>query len=234
MNLLDRSLIAELEQFRGIADTDLDYMLQSARSLSIQKDRPIFEQDHPGDSFFLLLHGHVRVVRTTPEGEQVIVRYISAGQLIGMAQALGRTTYPATAIAAVDCVVLAWPSKLWNDFVARIPGFSANTVKTVGGRLEDAHTRVVEMATSQVEQRIAHALLRLAKQSGEKTEEGILIGLPLSRQNIGEMTGTTLHTVSRILSAWETKGLVKSSRQKITIIAPHKLLLLAEGHTEKK
>ncbi|MEZ5764374.1 MAG: Crp/Fnr family transcriptional regulator [Xanthobacteraceae bacterium] len=89
--------------------------------------------------------------------------------------------------------------------------------------------QMVDMATKQVEQRIAHALLRLVRQSGKKTDDGVLIDFPISRQDIAEMTGTTLHTVSRVLSAWEDKGLVKSARQQVSVIQPHKLLLLAEG-----
>jgi CRP-like cAMP-binding protein len=73
--------------------------------------------------------------------------------------------------------------------------------------------------------------LRLAHQSGRKTDKGILIDFPLSRQDIAEMTGTTLHTVSRLLTAWEEKGLVGSGRMQVCITDPHGLLLLADGRT---
>jgi len=84
------------------------------------------------------------------------------------------------------------------------------------------------MSTQQVEQRVAHALLRLAKQAGQKVEHGIEIAFPISRQDIAQMTGTTLHTVSRILSGWEQRGLIESGRQRIVVREPHKLLVLAE------
>jgi CRP-like cAMP-binding protein len=230
---LDRSLIAGLPQFQGMEPHDLDYVLAGARSLRIAKDVAIFEQEGEAHFFFLLLDGHVRVVKTTAEGQQVIVRYISSGELLGIAHALGRTTYPASAIAAVDCVVLVWPSRLWSEFSTQYPAFGADTYKTVGSRLQEAHTRMVEMSTQQVEQRVAHALMRLAKQTGKKSDEGILIDFPISRQDIAEMTGTTLHTVSRLLSMWETKGLVLSGRQKVTIVEPHRLFMLAEGRLPK-
>jgi CRP-like cAMP-binding protein len=232
LNHLDRSLIAGLPQFQGMLAEDLDHVLASARSLRVAKDAAIFEQEGEAHSFFLLLDGHVRVVKTTPDGQQVIVRYISAGELLGIAHALGLTAYPASAIAAVDCVVLAWPGALWTTFSARFPAFGANTYKTVGSRLSEAHTRLVEISTEQVEQRVAHALLRLAKQTGKKMEDGILIDFPISRQDIAEMTGTTLHTVSRLLSAWEAKGLVRSGRQKVTIVEPHRLFMLAGGQAK--
>lgn len=229
MSSLDRSLIKALPPFEAATSDDLDYVLSGARSLRISKDSVVFEQEGAAHSFFLLLDGHVRVVKTTPDGDQVIVRYISPGELLGIAQALGRSTYPASAIAAVDCVVLAWPGALWSDFIERIPGFGTNTYKTIGTRLQDVQTRLVEMATERVEQRVANALLRLASQTGKKTEAGIRIDFPISRQDIAEMTGTTLHTVSRLLTAWEAKGLVESGRQRVTVVAPHRLMLLAEG-----
>jgi CRP-like cAMP-binding protein len=146
-----------------------------------------------------------------------------------MACALGWTTYPATAIAAVDCLVLAWPSSLWGEIASRFPSFAANTFKTVGARHQETHMRVAEMSTEQVEQRVAHALLWLVHQTGRKTAEGVRIDFPISRQDIAEMTGTALHTISRLLSAWEQKGLVKSGRQQVIIVALHRLMVLAEG-----
>jgi CRP-like cAMP-binding protein len=130
-------------------------------------------------------------------------------------------------------VVLAWPSGIWSEFASAFPSFGANTYRTVGNRLQDAHARVVAMSTEQVDQRVAHALLKLVRQSGRQTDEGLLIDFPISRQDIAEMTGTTLHTVSRLLAAWEEQGLVRGGRQKVTVVEPHRLLTLAEGRTER-
>ena len=84
------------------------------------------------------------------------------------------------------------------------------------------------MSTQQVERRVAHALLRLARQAGRKVEQGVEIDFPISRQDIAEMTGTTLHTVSRTLSAWESQGLIESGRQRVVLRDPHRLFTLAE------
>jgi CRP-like cAMP-binding protein len=116
--------------------------------------------------------------------------------------------------------------------VARHPALASNTLQTIGSRLQDAHTRVMEMSTEQVERRIAHALLRLVQQAGRKVEQGIEIDFPISRQDLAEMTGTTLHTVSRTLSGWESQGLVEGGRQRIVVRDPHRLFTLAEGADE--
>lgn len=226
---LDRSLISGLPAFAGLDGRDLDGILSRARSSRFAKDSEVFGQDEEAESFFLLLSGHIRVVRTSPEGHQVIARYITEGGLFGIAIAMGRTTYPASAVAAVDCVVLAWPNSAWADLQSRFPAFGASAYRTIGSRLQDTQTQVMEMSTQQVEQRIAHALLRIVSQSGRKTPEGIEIDFPITRQDIAEMTGTTLHTVSRLLSAWEDQGIVRSARQKVMVTDPHALMLAAEN-----
>ena len=192
----------------------------------------IRDRGEDAHSFFLLLHGHVRAAKTTPTGEQIVVRYVAPGETFGLAMAIGLTRYPATATAVDDSVVLAWPTGVWPRLVERFPGLATNTLQTVGTRLQESHTRMLEMSTQQVEQRVAHALLRLAKQSGRKLDHGVEIDFPISRQDIAQMTGTTLHTVSRILSGWESQGLVESGRQRIVLREPHKIFVLAEQSSE--
>jgi CRP-like cAMP-binding protein len=230
---LDRSLISRLPAFAGLAAGDLDAILDSARSSRFAKESEIFVQGAEAQHFFLLLSGHIRVVRTTPGGDQVIARYINEGELFGIAIAMGQKMYPASAVAAVDCVALCWPNAAWQSLQSRVPGFGANAYQTIGARLQETQSRVVEMSTQQVEQRIAGAVLRLVTQSGRKTSEGIEIDFPISRQDIAEMTGSTLHTVSRLLSAWEEEGIVRSGRQRVTVTDPHALMLVAENRRKK-
>jgi CRP-like cAMP-binding protein len=232
MAKVDSSLVAHLPLFAGFSATDLDSILAEARSIRVPKNTAVFEQGEQAHSFFVLLHGHVRASKVTPTGEQVVVRYVSAGETFGVATAIGLQRYPATATAVDDSVVLAWPSATWPRLVAQFPVLATNTLQTVGARLQETHTRVVEMSTQHVEQRIAHALLRLVKQSGKRVDHGVEIDFPISRQDIAQITGTTLYTVSRTLSAWEARGLVESSRQKIIVREPHKLFVLAERNPE--
>ena len=79
-----------------------------------------------------------------------------------------------------------------------------------------------------MERRIAHTLLRLIRYAGRKVDRGVLLDLPLTRQDLAEMTGTTLYTVSRVLSRWETEGIIESERQQVLVRIPHKLVAIAE------
>jgi CRP-like cAMP-binding protein len=229
MDKLDESLLLPLPPFSRLERAQIRTILNQATSRRFESGAPVFHEDALAERFFLLLDGTIRVVKTTIDGEQITSIHIPAGQLFGFAKALGRTTYPATAVAASEVLALSWPTTLWDGFVTEYPGFATATYKTVGDRLGELNTRVIEMSTKHVEQRIARALLRLIHQTGRKVPQGIEINFPITRKDVSEMTGTTLQTVSRLLSSWEKRGFVTSKRKKIIICDPHQLTLLGEG-----
>ncbi len=229
---LDAQHIAGLPAFAGFPPEDLTQVLAEAHSVRFAKGATIFEQGAQAGSFFLLLHGRVRAYRLTPDGQQIVVRFAGPGEMFGIAMAIGSPTYPANASAVVESVAIVWPAGAWKKLVTRIPALALNTMQTVGGRLQEAHVRLTEMATEEVTRRVAHTLLRLAQQAGRKTGAGVLIDFPITRQDIAEMASTTLHTVSRILSAWEQEGLVESGRQRVLLRDPHRIHLIAELSSE--
>ncbi len=140
-----------------------------------------------------------------------------------------RPDYPGTAIAVVESLALVWPASQWDAFIGRNPAFAVGAMQTVGARLQDANTRIRELSTEAVERRIAHAILRLVNQAGRKTAKGIEIDFPVTREDIAEMAGTTLHTVSRVMSGWQQQGLVALGRKRVTVTDAHRLFILAEG-----
>ena len=217
MAALDRTLVKSLPLFQKMSDPELDTLLTRATVRRVPQNEAVFEQGATADSFFLLLNGRLKVTQVTKDGQQIIVRVVNPGDLFGFARALQRSDYPGTATAATESLVLAWPTELWNIFVEKNPHLAVNALHTIGQRLDEAHTRIREMSTEEVERRVAHTVLRLAEQAGKPESGGIRIDFPISRQDIAEMTGTTLHTVSRILSAWEGRGLVVGGRQKLTL-----------------
>lgn len=226
---IDKSLVRALPLFANMADEDLDRMLARATMRRVPIGEAVFEQGQIATQFFLLLHGRLKVMQVTPEGQQIIVRVVHPGDLFGFAQALQRNDYPGTPIAAAESVVVCWPNEVWGRIVEQNPHLAVNTMRTIGQRLQEAHTRIREMSTEEVERRVAHAVLRLLDQAGRKEEGGVRIDFPLSRQDVAEMTGTTLHTVSRLFSSWEDREIVSVGRQKVMVRDRAKLEALAAG-----
>jgi CRP-like cAMP-binding protein len=223
------SLIASFALFAGIASGDLEALLAMSRTIRVRKNAQVFAQGAEALSFFVLLDGYVRATKATEDGNEITVRYVSPGEIFGVAAAIGLDHYPATAMAVVDATILSWPSAQWPTLAGKYPALAMNALRTVGSRLQDAHDRVIELTSEEVERRIARTLLRLADQAGRRVEQGIEIEIPLRRQDVGQLTGTTLHSVSRVLSVWEQKGLVLTDHQRIVLRNSSALAAIADG-----
>lgn len=226
---VDRNTIRSFVIFSTLSDTQFDDVLSASSHRQVAAGETVFEQGEDALSFFVLVSGRLRVTQVTAEGQQVIVRIVTPGDLFGIAKALQRTDYPGTATALSESVVLSWPTARWSSFMAAYPSMAVEAMQTMGDRLQEAHSRLREMATEEVERRVAHTVLRLGNQSGRKEAAGVRIDFPVSKQDIAELSGTTLHTVSRILSAWEAAGLVEGGRQKLLLKNPHRILLIGDG-----
>jgi CRP-like cAMP-binding protein len=136
--------------------------------------------------------------------------------------------YPVTAQVAEESRLFSWTQAAILQAIDRHSKLALNALRLVTGRVREFQGRYRELATERVERRLPRMIIRLANQAGKKTSEGVLLDLPLTRQDLAEMSGTTLFTVSRILSQWEAQGLVQAGREKLLIVFPYGLVRIAE------
>ena len=129
---------------------------------------------------------------------------------------------------------MSWSERALLDLMNSHPPIAINAVRIIGHRLQEAQNRVRELATQRAERRVAHAVLRLVHQAGEKTAEGIVIGFPLRRKDIADIAGTTLDSVSRVLTAWEKLGWLKTLDRRIAVDGPSDLVRIAEDASGKE
>jgi CRP/FNR family transcriptional regulator, nitrogen oxide reductase regulator len=224
----DATLLDRVPLFAGLDAAAREAVLRAARRHAVRSGEPIFRQDEEARSLFVLAGGRLKVTQLTADGQQVVVRFIGPGEMFGCVAVLGQNTYPGTATAVEDSVAIGWDQGAMARLIEAYPPIAMNALGTVGARLQETQTRLRELATQKVERRIAHTVIRLARQSGRRVPGGVQIEFPISRQDIAEMAGTTLHTVSRVLSAWEQRGLVDSGRRRVVVRKPHDLVAIAE------
>ncbi len=221
-------LIAHTPPFQNLSPTELDIVRQAAHPRHVERQGFFYYQDDPATNFYILLEGQVRLSEVTPEGHQVLVRFVSPGEAIGIIAVLKNSVYPLAAQAIEDCRALAWDSVSLERLMERFPRIAINGLRLVSQRWHEVEERYRELATERVERRIAQTLLRLVRQVGRKVEGGILIDLFLTRQDVADMTGTTHYTVSRIFSRWEQENLIETGRSRVVICYPHGLARIAE------
>ena len=232
----DPEIVRQLGQvrlFQGLTADVLARIRNQAHSKAIGGGELFFGEGDHADAFFVLTSGRVKLTQLTPEGHQVVLRIIGVGDAFGGAGAFGDITYPIGAEAVEPAVALVWTAGAMRHVLETEPRVTLNAVQFVADRLHDLQRRYRQLMTERVERRVARALVRLVRESGRPVDAGVEVAFPVSRQDIAEMTGTTLYTVSRLLSAWEERGIVQSGRQRIVLTEPRALVALAEDLPER-
>jgi len=212
--------------FDGLTDADRRAWLDASSLRLVKRRQAVARQGEPAHCFYLVESGLLKLVQVTADGAELIVRFVGPGEPFGGVVALDGTTYPVTALAADATRLRAWPRETLGPLLHRYPHVRTNIMREMTAHMTDALTRVRELATERVGQRLAHTLLRLMRQGGQPTPDGVLIPYLLTRQELSELTGTTLYTVSRLLSKWQADGVLQSAGRRLIIRSPRRLQAL--------
>jgi CRP/FNR family transcriptional regulator, nitrogen oxide reductase regulator len=231
--MTESSLLSNIGLFQGLPPPDLAQILTEAGELFFEGGSFLFYQDDTAERIFVLKSGRIKLTQLSDDGQQVLMRVMTTGMMFAAISLVEGAAYPVSAEAAEDSQVIYWSQETMLGLIDRYPQLAVNALKVLAGHVREFQDRYRELATERVERRLARTILRLANQTGKKTEEGVLLNLPLTRQDLAEMSGTTLFTVSRILTQWENQGLVISGRERVVIRFPHGLVRIAEDLPEK-
>jgi CRP-like cAMP-binding protein len=223
----------ELKQvvvFQNATDDDLHLILKNSIIRSIEESGYFFFQGDQAQYLYVLTSGRVKLMQSNTNGQQVNLRTIHPWQMFGALGVVRKDAiYPATAQALENSSALAIESGFLHEILKTRQQIAFDLMGLMTTYIQEMQARYRELATGRVEQRVANALLRLAAQVGIRSEKETIIELSFSRQDVAEMTGTTLYTVSRLLSDWERKGIIETGRERIKIIKPHDLVRISDG-----
>lgn len=229
MNPDAEGIVRRSSLFRDSSPAVFAQVIQAGTQRSIEAGGFFFLQGTAATHAYVLLHGRVKMLQITPGGQQIALRIMTPGQTYGGIAMLNPAAgYPATAQAVEDSTAMAWSTADLRRLAESDASIHLNTMQLMHGYITELQERQKALLTGRVEQRIARILLQLAAQSGRPVEEGTLIDLRLTRQDVAEMSGTTLYTVSRTLKQWERQGFLKIGREKVIVRDPHALVRMAD------
>jgi CRP-like cAMP-binding protein len=191
--------------------------LAAARTRDVARGTVVARQGEPATDLSLVASGFLKIVQGTADGHELIVRFVGPGEPFGGVVALEGASYPVTALAAEPTRLLSWDVSALRTLLEQTPQVRANLMREMAAHMTDALTRVHELSTARVSQRLAHALLRLMRQCGRPGEAGIVLLHSLTRQELADLTGTTLYTVSRTLSQWTAEGILGAEGRRVVI-----------------
>lgn len=222
--------LRQVDVFAEATDDDLKRILQNSFLRSIEEGGFFFFQGDPAEYVYILTSGQIKLLQSNPSGKQVNIRTIQPWEMFAALGAVRKdATYPASAQAIKDSAALLTRSEFMSEMMRSRPYLAVGLTRLMTSLMQDIQARYRELATERVEQRIARTLLRLASQIGRRVDqEPTMVELSFTRQDLAEMAGTTLFTVSRTLSEWEKLGYIEAGRERIGIKNPHELVKIAE------
>lgn len=218
-------LLKQLPLFKDLSEVDLQSLVEKCRMDRFDKEEAIFFQGDPADRIWIVRQGKVKIVRHEEDGREVILEIIQPGEVFG-GGAIYLTEQPGNAMAITRAETISFSATVYDRLLRDHPEVAIKLIRMLGGRLHSLLWMNI-LAGERVERRLAHILLKLANRVGHMQEDGILISIPLSRQDLADMSGTTLETAIRTMSRFRGQEVVKTLRGGYVLITdPDKLATL--------
>ena len=208
-------MLAHSRMFSGISPCDHVEICAAARARTFARAETLYREGDPIQRVLLLTSGFVKITQLGRSGTEAILRLGAPGDFVDPACLLSTGRHGTTAQAFRLCHALVWDAPTFNALAVRYPPLYRNLVQLLGEYMLELEERFREVATERVGTRVARQLLRLVTKIGRPIDGAFVVSL--SRQELAEMTGTTLFTVSRLLSAWEERGMVRPSRESVEV-----------------
>ena len=213
-----RDILTALPVFAGLSERDWEKVADLFTERQYQKDDYIFLEGEAPEALFVIRSGKIKVLRHSTDGKDVVLRVASPGQLLGTVAVFDGGGYPGTAQAIEECVLLVIARNDCLTLVTRFPVFALSVIADLGNRLRGSAEQIRSLAVERVEQRIARVLLKLGSSAGADLPEGRVIEMPLTRQDVADMTGTTVETAIRVMSKFRRNELIRTRRGKVVLV----------------
>jgi CRP-like cAMP-binding protein len=204
--------------FRALAPEDRSRLAEVSVVRSYEKGQTLFSEGDPSDFLFTVLSGRAKVVKTIPSGKEVILEIFGPGDPVGAVVAYQGRPYPASAIALEPTSCLLVKRAPFFTLLESHPTLVRGFLLGLTERIVELTRRIPEVAGGRVETRFAHLFLKLADKMGRSQPEGTFIPMALSRQDLADLTGTTIETCIRIMSRWGKEGLVRTDKDGFVLL----------------
>jgi CRP/FNR family transcriptional regulator len=212
-------ILRETPSFRRLSAEDRQRVAGVARLATFAKGETIFAEAEPSAHFYSVASGRVKVVKMLPSGKEVILEVFGAGEPLGAVAVYEGRPFPASAIAMEDTTCILIARGAFFALLEQHPTLVRGILTGLTLRLIELTKRLAELSGGRVEARFARLFLKLSHDVGQQRDGGgRFIALPLSRQELADMTGTTIETCIRIMSRWGKDDIVRTEKEGFTVL----------------
>ncbi len=224
-----KEILRRIYLFSGLSEEDLGAVGRLAVHRSFTKDSHIFWEGKEAAGFFILLAGQVKLVKSSPDGKEFILRLVGPGETFGEAAVLAEDVYPASAIALSDCQTLFFPKAPFLGLLTASPRLARNMLATMSRLLYHLTRQLEDVSLKEVSSRLARFILERCLETHGLIEKDLAFDLNISKTHLASYLGTISETLSRTLARLKAIGAIAEDKGRITIREPKLLQNIAQG-----
>ena len=211
-------LLRGIALFRRLPPAARARVAEVARLRSYDRGALIFSEGDAGDAFIAIVSGRVKVFKSTPAGKEIILEIFGAGDPLGAVAVYENAPFPASAMALEPTQCLRIEQAAFFRLLEQDPPLVRGLLSGLTIRLAELTRRLADLAGARVESRFARLFLKLCDQIGRPERGGVFIGMPLSRQELADLTGTTIETAIRIMSRWQKENVLHTEKDGFVVL----------------
>lgn len=219
--------LARSPLFRGLAVADREALAAVSALRSYARGEELFGEGDPSDVLFVVVDGLVKIVKMTPAGKELILEIFGPGDPVGAVAVFAGQPFPASARALEPARCIVTPRARFFRLLESNPSLVRGLLASLTLRLMELTGRLADLAGAKVEERLARFLLRKANEQPRREHGGLFVPLALSRQELADMTGTTIETAIRVMSRWAKSGVVATRDDGFVVLDPPRLARIA-------
>jgi CRP/FNR family transcriptional regulator, dissimilatory nitrate respiration regulator len=222
-------ILRRIYLFSGLPEADLEPLARMAVRKNFDRGATIFWEGKEAQGFYILITGHIKLVKSSPDGKEYIIRLVGAGETFAEAAVFGEIPYPVTAIALEDCQTLFFPRAPFLGHLAATPTLARNMLATLSRLMFHLTQQLEDLSLKEVSARLARYILERCTTTHGTIAKGLQCELPTTKTQLAAYLGTISETLSRTLSRFKNLGLIEVDKGRITIIDPVALQKMVDG-----
>lgn len=213
--------------FSGVGEADLETLSQMAVSRDFLRQAVIFWEGKEAQGFYILTRGQIKLVKTSPDGKEFILRLVTPGETFGEAAVFADSPYPATAMALEDCQTLFFPKTPFLKHLAASPTLARNMLATLSRLMFHLTRQLEDLSLKEVSARLARYILERCQETHGRIAAGLTFELPTTKTHLAAYLGTISETLSRTFARLKSFGCIEVQKGRISIIDPATLQKMA-------
>ncbi|NDD26954.1 MAG: Crp/Fnr family transcriptional regulator [Proteobacteria bacterium] len=210
-------MLKRVPLFSVLSDREIRDLTAIGSTRRIRRDELIFLQGDPGQHFFIILEGRIRIFLQDARGREVILAVLGREDFFGEMSLFDGQCRSASAQAQQETRVYCIGHEDFNHFLERTPAVSLKMLRYLSERLRHADAIIENLALLSVKGRLARLLADWGEKDGRSADGKTVFRLPMPKTEIAQMLGTSRETVSRMMSELHDEGVIELDKSLVRV-----------------